>query len=66
MLDLARREVVHIFQNWLNELRKDKHLLKEAAIKAQKGLDYILMEPPFKKRGANRILVLTHFYFFFH
>ncbi|WP_339869313.1 zincin-like metallopeptidase domain-containing protein [uncultured Algoriphagus sp.] len=34
-------------QNWLNELRNDKHLLIEAASKAQKAVDYILMEPPF-------------------
>jgi len=34
-------------QNWLNELRNDKHLLIEAAGKAQKAVDYILMEPPF-------------------
>ncbi|WP_339869744.1 zincin-like metallopeptidase domain-containing protein [uncultured Algoriphagus sp.] len=34
-------------QHWLNELRNDKHLLIEAASKAQKAVDYILMEPPF-------------------
>ncbi|WP_439489170.1 ArdC family protein [Algoriphagus sp.] len=34
-------------QNWLNELRNDKHLLIGAASKAQKAVDYILMEPPF-------------------
>tara|TARA_R110002020_G_scaffold292781_2_gene508159 strand:+ start:382 stop:1413 length:1032 start_codon:yes stop_codon:yes gene_type:complete len=34
-------------QNWLNELRNDKHLLIEAASKAQKAVDYILNECPF-------------------
>jgi len=34
-------------QNWLNELRNDKHLLIEAASKAQKAVDYILNESPF-------------------
>ncbi len=34
-------------QHWLTELRNDKHLLIEAASKAQKAVDYILMEPPF-------------------
>ncbi len=34
-------------QNWLNELRNDKHLLIEAASKAQKTVDYILNECPF-------------------
>nr|WP_091698019.1 zincin-like metallopeptidase domain-containing protein [Algoriphagus locisalis] len=34
-------------QNWLNELRNDRHLLIEAASKAQKAVDYILMEAPF-------------------
>jgi antirestriction protein ArdC len=34
-------------QNWLRELRNDKHLLIEAASKAQKAVDYILMECPF-------------------
>jgi len=34
-------------QNWLNELRNDKYLLIEAASKAQKAVDYILVEPPF-------------------
>ncbi|WP_339880137.1 zincin-like metallopeptidase domain-containing protein [uncultured Algoriphagus sp.] len=34
-------------QNWLNELRNDKHLLIEAASKAQKAVDYMLNESPF-------------------
>ncbi|MEB2778545.1 zincin-like metallopeptidase domain-containing protein [Algoriphagus sp. D3-2-R+10] len=34
-------------QHWLNELRNDKQLLIEAASKAQKAVDYILMECPF-------------------
>ncbi len=34
-------------QNWLTELRNDKHLLIEAASKAQKAVDYILNECPF-------------------
>ncbi|WP_339870247.1 zincin-like metallopeptidase domain-containing protein [uncultured Algoriphagus sp.] len=34
-------------QNWLNELRNDKHLLIEAASKAQKAVEYILMKAPF-------------------
>jgi len=34
-------------QNWLHALRNDKHLLMEAASKAQKAVDYIMNECPF-------------------
>ncbi|MEP0710695.1 ArdC-like ssDNA-binding domain-containing protein [Algoriphagus sp.] len=44
--NLLENSVAYI-QHWLSELRNDKHILIEAASKAQKAVDYILMEPPF-------------------
>ncbi len=44
--NLLENSVAYI-QNWLSELRNDKHLLIEAASKAQKAVDYILNECPF-------------------
>jgi antirestriction protein ArdC len=34
-------------QNWIAQLKNDKQLLIEAASKAQKAVDYILMVCPF-------------------
>ncbi|PZX51579.1 antirestriction protein ArdC [Algoriphagus ratkowskyi] len=44
--NLLENSVAYI-QNWLNELKNDKHLLIEAAGKAQKAVDYILNACPF-------------------
>jgi antirestriction protein ArdC len=44
--DLISNHTAYI-QNWITVLKKDKGLLIEAASKAQKAVDYILMECPF-------------------
>ena len=44
--NLLENSVAYI-QHWLQEVRNDKHLLIEAASKAQKAVDYILNECPF-------------------
>jgi Antirestriction protein len=44
--DLISNHAAYI-QNWISILQEDKNILIEAASKAQKAVDYILMECPF-------------------